>query len=115
VAAAPPKDAPPAAPLDFDPQFLREFNARFNAGLVPLDDQAKLLTEAVSLADAVAAWPQRQAIENQLDLILTTRKPQDLRAVAKGGKVDWFADDVTTAMLWVVLSVVKGRLATPHE
>src|SRR5262245_33826455 len=115
AAAASPKDAPPAAPPGFDTQFLREFDARFNSGLIPLGDQAKLLTEAISLADAVATWPQRQAIENQLDLVLTTRKPQDLLPFAKGAKVDWFADGVTTAMLWVVLSVVKGRLATPRE
>src|SRR5215204_3911219 len=39
AAAASPKDAPPAAPPDLDPQFLREFDARFNVGVIPLDDQ----------------------------------------------------------------------------
>lgn len=98
------------APTAFDPQLIREFDAKFNAGQIPLDDTAKLLTEAVKVGDAVATWPQRKAIESHLDVILASRKPQDVQPLTKGAKIDWLGNEVATAMLFVILSVVKGRL-----
>lgn len=112
---APVSEPPTEAPVSFDPQLTAEFAARFHGEGVSVDDAAKLLTDAVTLGDAAATWPQRRAIEGHLDHLLTVRKAQELAPLNKGSKTDWLAGEPATPMLWVILSVVKGRLMAARQ
>ena len=96
--------------MDTNQKFLSEFDRRFNADVIEIDNHAWMIDEASKLGDMIDGWPEVGEINQELDYILTTKKISSVVPFNEITGVDWLADTETTSLFLEVLRVIKDRL-----
>jgi hypothetical protein len=98
-----------------DLEFLRHFNAWFNADLINVLDREQLMEDATDIANEVAGWPQAPKILQQLDFVIDNGRPEEVRQFSRATNVDWYFDETTTDLFFDILRIIRDGLRQAAE
>src|SRR6516165_3892939 len=101
--------------MRIDPALLREFNNWFNADLITYDDERRMTADAEGVADTAAGWPQAPIIRTQLDVMLTSWRPEYIGQFSRATNVDWPADARTERLLRRLVTIIRDRLPASRD
>jgi hypothetical protein len=96
--------------MKLNSEFLREFGQWFDVDLIPIDDRQAMIDDALGIADTMAATPGAERLQEELDEILKTWRPEDIRQFIGATNTDWFADEKMQALLRDLLTTIRDRL-----
>lgn len=96
--------------MKIEQRFLKEFNLLFNVDLIHYNDHERLIADARLLGQEVATWPEASDINQQLELVLTRRSPEDVNQFINATDVDWYFNSDSEKLLFVILTEIKEQI-----